>query len=144
MTFPPEIKRTERNRQVRWKLGKVEAVRDAKLGIELTVQLTAYQSRSLPYLKPEVMEDLAEVARAAAVNAGGSSLAGKSLIQGLWEELDSLCDRIFNGIEDDGDRARADQMAWVIAYFTNPYRVERENIVAIKKEARARWEYNNA
>lgn len=142
-TYPPKIERIERNRQIRWRLGKFTAIRDGNQLTEVVYQVGKVQSRTLSRFSIEDLEDLAEIARAAAVNAGGSKLAGKSLIDGLWEELDGICDRIFSGVEDTGDRDRADQMAWVIAYFTNPYRVEREDVVAIKKQAKARWEEQN-
>lgn len=134
-----EIERQRRNGQVRWHLDEVTAVRDPRYGIELTVRTSKARATSLPFVKPEVMEKLAEVARAAAVNAGGAKLVGPTILQTMWEELDAICDRIFSGAEaeDGGDKFRASQMAWVIAYFTNPYA---PNVLAIKKEAKRRWE----
>lgn len=134
-----EIERQRRNGQVRFKLGNITAVRDPRYGVELTVRTSKARSTSLPFVKPELMEQIAEVARAAAVNAGGAKLVGPTILATMWEEMDAICDRIFSGqeAEDGGDRFRASQMAWVIAYFTNPYG---PNVKAIKLEAKRRWE----
>lgn len=135
---PLPIERTERNGQVRWKHGPVTAVRDRRYGVELTYRSSAARSISLPYIKNmEHVEILAEVARAAAVNAGGSKLAGQSLIEGLWEKMDEICAPIFEGDYTEEDSVAANTMAWVLAYFTNPYKID---IRAIKFAAKERWE----
>lgn len=131
------IERTERNGQVRWRHGPVTAVRDSRYGIELIYRSSKARSTGLPFMKPEHAEILAEVARAAAVNAGGSRLAGQSIIEGLWEKMDEVVAPIFNGDYTDEDKAKAEMMTWVLAYFTNPYKIDTR---AIKFAAKERWE----
>jgi hypothetical protein len=133
---PLSIERTERNGQVRWRNGPVTAIRD-KTGIELIYRRTKTQAVTWREMKPEHTEILAEVARAAAVNAGGSRLAGQSLIEGLWKKMDEIVAPIFEGDYTDEDKARAEVMTWVLAYFTNPYKIDTR---AIKFAAKERWE----
>lgn len=87
--------------------------------------------------------------------------AGRSIIEILWEELDSIMDRLMEDGEPDSEdfwwghddfnaeehkeacrewgeeRGRAQSMAYAIAVMMNPYAVDTP---AVKKTAMARWE----
>lgn len=65
---------------------------------------------------------------------------GKSILEMLWEELDSIVERLMGGGEAEGDVGRAQGVAYAIAVIENPYHVDMERIRA---EAMQRWEEQN-
>lgn len=65
--------------------------------------------------------------------------AGKSIIQMLWDELDTVVCRIMSGdgaAEDGRDPGRAEGIATSIAIMTNPYQ---PSLDAIREEAMSRY-----
>lgn len=65
--------------------------------------------------------------------------AGKSILEMLWEEMDSLMERLMTGAEaeDGGDKFRAQGLAYAIAVMTNPYA---PSVDSIREEAMERWD----
>jgi hypothetical protein len=67
-------------------------------------------------------------------------MAGPTILEMMWQELDSVVDRLMEDgaqAEDGRDPGRAEGVAYCIAIITNPYEV---NIEAIREEAMVRWE----
>jgi hypothetical protein len=90
---------------------------------------------------PELVE-LSDVLRAAQTGGGKFSCAGMSIQDMVWQELDSVMDRLMTdtAAADGRDPGRAEGFAMALAIFLNPYR---PNIEAIREEAVTRWERNN-
>ena len=77
---------------------------------------------------------------------------GRSILEQIWEELDSIMDRLrsgspipeaegWTGVRDRAElRGRAQGIAYAIAVMTNPYAPD---VPKIKAEARTRWERRN-
>lgn len=65
--------------------------------------------------------------------------AGRSIIELLWEEMDSVYARLMagDGARAKGDKGRAAGLAHALALMTNPYAV---NVEAIREAAHERWE----
>lgn len=64
--------------------------------------------------------------------------AGKSLLQLMWEELDTIMERLMTeGAANEDDRGMALGVAYCIALVTNPYHVD---IEAVREEAMERWQ----
>lgn len=63
---------------------------------------------------------------------------GPTLLEALWNEMDSLMERLMTGQtnEDGGDRFRAEELAWVIAIVTNAYNPSMD---MVRAEAMTRW-----
>lgn len=63
---------------------------------------------------------------------------GPSILELLWQELMSVCDRLYTGAEaEDGrDPGRAEGVAFAIAVMTNPYKPDIEEVRA---EVARRW-----
>jgi hypothetical protein len=63
---------------------------------------------------------------------------GPTLLEALWAEMDRLMAGLMTGqdAEDGGDKARAQELAWVLAIVTNAYN---PSIDAIRAEAVRRW-----
>lgn len=85
---------------------------------------------------------LSDVLRAAAVNSGGSSCGGQTLLELMWEELMAIVDRLMTGqeAEDGRDPGRAEGVAYSIAVMQNPYL---PNWESVRDQAVARWEEEN-
>lgn len=64
--------------------------------------------------------------------------AGPSLLEKMWEELDSIVDRLKTRqeAEDGRDPGRAEMAAYFIAMFINPYSPDMQ---AVRKESMRRW-----
>ena len=70
----------------------------------------------------------------------GGSCAGKSLLQLMWEELDTVIDRLMSGdgaAEDGKDPGRAEGIAICLSILSQPYY---PTIDSIREEAMARYE----
>lgn len=65
------------------------------------------------------------------------SCAGKSLLEIMWEELDTIVERMMAGAGAEDDKGMALGVAYCIAVVTNPYYV---NVEAVREEAMERWE----
>jgi hypothetical protein len=61
---------------------------------------------------------------------------GGTLIENLWSEMDRLMEGLMTGQEAEGDRFRAEELAYVLAIVTNAYD---PSIDRIRKEAMERW-----
>jgi len=73
-----------------------------------------------------------------------TSTRGKSLLAMMWEELDSIMDRLMHPgseAEDGRDPGRAEGVAYCIAVVQSPYA---PNINDIRAQAVERWEERNA
>lgn len=70
-------------------------------------------------------------------NLHPGSCGGKSLLHRLWEELDTVVDRLAEEPDNDIDRGGAQQLAYAIAIIQNPYK---PSTPSVKKEAQRRWE----
>jgi hypothetical protein len=131
----------EKNGTVRWAHGHISAEKMPmdKGGIRLTVNTSPAASSSTPALTSQDARVASQVLLAAASNAGGLHCVGKSLIETLWEEMDRLMEGLMTeqDAEDGGDRYRAEQLCWVIAYFQNPYAPSMD---AVRGQAMERWE----
>lgn len=71
--------------------------------------------------------------------AAGESCGGKSIIEMLEDELDTVIDRLMTGAAagDGRDPGRAEGVAFALAVMQNPYR---PNINSVKNDAMVRWE----
>jgi hypothetical protein len=71
-------------------------------------------------------------------SGGPSAHVGPSLLETLWEELDSIVERLMTGCEaaDGRDPGRAEGVAYAIAVITNPYH---PSIPAVREECVRRW-----
>ncbi len=69
--------------------------------------------------------------------------AGPSILELLWAEMDRLMEGLMTGAdaEDGGDKFRAEELAFCLAVFTNPYE---PNIDSIREETVRRWEESSA
>ena len=65
---------------------------------------------------------------------------GKSILEMLWEELDTIVERLMAKVEHEDDVGRAQGVAYAIAVIENPYHVDIERVRA---EAMDRWEEQN-
>lgn len=143
MSRPTKITRTEEPDGTQWAFGHIHATRPNRKVDQGKIRLTYWSSpdtgTSLPALSPQECTHMADVLRAAAVNAGGSSCASKPLIEMLWDELMAIMDRLMSDgeAEDGRDPGRAEGVAYCIAVFQNPYLPNIENVRA---EAMERWE----
>lgn len=134
--------RTEEPEGPRWSWGHISATRD-KRGIRLAVteevnsKVTNTQY-SAP-LSPHHATVASDLLRAAAVDAGGSACGGKTILELLWDELDSIMERLMTGTEADDERdpGRAEGVAYAIAVMQNPYL---PSIDAVREKAMERWE----
>lgn len=63
---------------------------------------------------------------------------GPTLLEALWAEMDRLMEGLMTGTdaEDGGDKARAQELAWVLAIVTNAYN---PSVDRIRAEAMDRW-----
>lgn len=63
---------------------------------------------------------------------------GPTLLEALWAEMDRLMAGLMTGqdAEDEGDKYRAQELAWVIAVVTNAYN---PSVDAVRAEALRRW-----
>lgn len=134
-----------------WSSGHIEVVRegpDARRSehpkANLTLVYWAPEDVSIevgPLLPTEAVL-MSDVLRAAAVNAGGSACGGRTLLELMWDELDTITDRLMTGqeAEDGRDPGRAEGMAYAIAVMQNPYRPSWEQV---RDQAVARWEEEN-
>lgn len=70
------------------------------------------------------------------------SCAGKSINELMWEQLDNVVARIYDGAEtaDGRDPGRAEGMAMMLAILQNPYR---PNLELIREKATERYEQAN-
>lgn len=62
---------------------------------------------------------------------------GATLLEALWAEMDVLMERLMTGADVEGDRYRAEELAWVLAIVTNPYA---PSVDRIRAETMTRWE----
>lgn len=56
--------------------------------------------------------------------------AGKSLLEGLWMELDTVIRRLINKEAKEDDKGYAQGLTWAIAHFINPYQPDYDGIKA--------------
>lgn len=93
-------------------------------------------------LSPAECVTMSDVLRAAAVNSGGSACGGKTILECLWDEMDSIMDRLMTGQEaaDGRDAGRAEGLAYAIAVMNNPYL---PSIDQVRTQAVERWEQEN-
>lgn len=63
---------------------------------------------------------------------------GKSILETLWEEMDRLMEGLMTkqDAEDGGDKFRAEELAYCIAVFQNPYA---PSVDEIRKQCMERW-----
>lgn len=63
---------------------------------------------------------------------------GPTLLEALWAEMDRLMEGLMTGTdaEDEGDKYRAQELAWVLAVVSNAYN---PSVDRIRAEAMARW-----
>lgn len=61
---------------------------------------------------------------------------GPTLLEALWSEMDSIMERLMTGQDAEGDKFKAQELAWVLAIVTNAYAPSMDNIRA---EAVRRW-----
>jgi hypothetical protein len=63
---------------------------------------------------------------------------GPTLLEALWSEMDRLMEALMTGTdaEDDGDKFRAQELAWVLAIVSNAYD---PSVDRIRAEAMERW-----
>lgn len=85
--------------------------------------------------------------------ANAESGAGQSLLEKLWEELDSIMDRLMEEDQPDSDSSRQDVIhygelrgqaqgvAYAIAIIEQPYKPD---MPGVKDRAMERWEERNA
>lgn len=68
---------------------------------------------------------------------------GPTLIEALWTEMDRLMEGLMTGTdaEDEGDKYRAQELAWVLAIVTNVYD---PSVDRIRAEAMRRWNEQQA
>jgi len=71
--------------------------------------------------------------------SSAGSCAGKSIVEIMWEELDTIVERIMTGeeAEDGRDPGRAEGVAMCISIISNPYL---PNLPAVREEAIRRFE----
>lgn len=62
---------------------------------------------------------------------------GKSILEMLWDELETIVERLMAGAEAEDDKGRALGTAYAIAVIENPYLPDIERV---RKEAMRRWE----
>lgn len=65
---------------------------------------------------------------------------GKSILEMLWEELDTIVERLMAEGAGENDKGCAQGVAYAIAVIENPYYVDIERV---RKEAMDRWEQQN-
>lgn len=72
-------------------------------------------------------------------NPNATKVAGKSIIDLLWEEMDHLMDLLMEDHceEPEWTRGRATGVAWAIALMSNPYL---QNVDQVRTLAKERWE----
>jgi hypothetical protein len=68
---------------------------------------------------------------------------GSTLLEALWAEMDRLMEGLMTGTdaEDEGDKYRAQELAWVIAIVTNAYV---PSVDLVRVEAMRRWNEQQA
>lgn len=123
--------------------GHLSTIRKADK-IRLTVNTSATQAFTTPPLAPQEAIFAADLLRAASANTGGGACAGKSIIEMLWDTLDTLIDLLMDeDPQPDPDllKGKAEGVAYALAVFQNPYL---PNLDAIRQQAMERWEANNA
>lgn len=136
--------RTEEHDGAYWRWGHLYARReeDAK-GNTVIVggshAANVHHTTETASMTPEHANVLADLLRAAYVQAGGSTCGGKTILELLWGELDAVMDRLMTGgaAEDGRDPGRAEGVAFAIAVMQNPYL---PNIDAVREQAMERWE----
>lgn len=72
-----------------------------------------------------------------------SALAGKSILDLLWQELDSIMDDLLDQDTptDEWDKGRATGVAYAISLIQNPYL---SNVDEVRQEAKRRWQARQA
>ncbi len=72
------------------------------------------------------------------VNQEFGIYGGPTLLEALWDEMDRLMEGLMTKADaaDGGDKFRAEELGFIIAVVTNPYRPD---INAIRKEALRRF-----
>lgn len=63
--------------------------------------------------------------------------AGKSIVELVWDEMDSVYARLMSGDTQKGDKGCARGLATALAILTNPYA---SNVEEVRQQAHARWE----
>jgi predicted trehalose synthase len=102
------------------------------------VRNLANRFKELGVTKASVATNLADAAVDMCLpNLHPGSCGGKSLLHRLWEELDTVVDRLAAEPDNDIDRGGAQQLAFAIAIIQNPYQ---PSTPGVKKEAQRRWE----
>lgn len=61
---------------------------------------------------------------------------GPTLLEALWAEMDRLMEGLMTGQGAEGDRYRAEELAWVLAIVSNPYD---PSVDRIRAETMDRW-----
>lgn len=75
----------------------------------------------------------------ARANTGDGSAAGRSLLEMMWQELDTIVDRLMGRAEaaDGRDPGRAEGVAYCIALVQSPYAPSIEDVRAQAMDRRA-------
>lgn len=66
---------------------------------------------------------------------------GPTLLEALWDEMDRLMEGLMTGQDAEGDRYRAEELAFVLALVTNPYD---PSVDRIRAETMERWNAQQA
>jgi hypothetical protein len=132
-----EVERTGSDARVRYEEGREPA------NLRMTVWMNDSQGSTTPALHPQEAIIASDVLRAAAVNAGGAACGGQTILEGLWEELMAIMERLMTGqdAEDGKDPGRAEGVAFAIAVMQNPYR---PSVDSVREQAMERWEEEQA
>jgi hypothetical protein len=144
------VARQETPEGARYEWGHLFVRVDGKPGTVRTFvpgeNLEGGEQRGYMRLSSEHANVMADLLRAAHVNAGGSTCGGKTLYEMIWDEMMVVTDRLI-GIQDAGgepepdDVGAARSLAWVIAIMQNPYL---PNIDAVRQQVMERWEREDA
>lgn len=146
MTRATRAVRTEEGDSTYWRWGHLYArrtLRSERLGGGVEIRAGGSDTPSFvaetAAMTPANANVLSDLLRAAVVDAGGQDCAGKSILELLWDELDSIMERLMTrtGADDLRDPGRAEGIAYAIAVMQNPYRVSVDNV---RDQAMARWE----
>jgi hypothetical protein len=135
-----------RNEETVWRAGNIEVRRLGKDHRQVVngkgnLQLTRWKNESQGMTIAELLSTeaimMADVLRAAAVNAGGSACGGETILELLWRELMVVYERLMTDQDAEDDRGIAQGLAYAIAIMQNPYR---PNIDTVREQAAERWE----
>lgn len=136
-----KVTRVDTPKGARYEWGHLYVRADGKPGQQRTlyagINNTGHHAVETPEMTPEHANVMADLLRAAYVNADGLSCGGQTILEVVWGELMAVTERLMTGQDTEDDVGAARALAWVIAIMQNPYR---PNVDSVREQVMERMD----